>query len=168
MGSFTGGGTRRTPPKAACRVTPCPDGGATAEECFSAGEAGACVDIFQLYSRNGPRGGAAGSALAIGRRMSDHQKSDSGKGIPPSGEGTTAETPAHDPRLIPGGSFDAAKTPVGMNAVDREDLPSYGKATDQVDYKDTPETDAQRPPHPEEPGSPASTAGSPGIPRGSR
>jgi hypothetical protein len=96
--------------------------------------------------------------------MSDHQKSDSGKGVPPSGEGTTAETPVHDPRLIPGGSLANARTPIGMNAVDREDLPSYGKSMDQLDYKDTPETDAQRPPHPEEPGSTTSTVGSPGIP----
>src|SRR3954470_7108393 len=100
--------------------------------------------------------------------MADHAKGDSGKGMPANAEGNSAQEQVHDPRLIPGGSFDAAKTPVGMNAVDREDLPSYGKPTDQVDYKDTPETDAQRPPHPEEPGSPASTAGSPGIPRGSR
>ena len=100
--------------------------------------------------------------------MSEHQKSDSGKGIPPAGEGSTAEPQVHDARLIPGGSLEAAKTPVGMNAVDREDLPSYGKSTDQLDYKDTPETDAERPAHPEEPGSPTSTAGAPGIPRGSR
>jgi hypothetical protein len=95
--------------------------------------------------------------------MADHQKSDSGKGIPDSAKGTTAETQAHDPRLIPGGSFENANTPIGMNAVDREDLPSYGQS--HVDYKDTPETDAERPPHPEEPGSPISTANAPGVPR---
>ncbi len=40
-----------------------------------------------------------------------------------------------DPRLIPGGSFDA--TPIGMNAVDREDLPSYG-VMDVMNRKDMP------------------------------
>jgi hypothetical protein len=100
--------------------------------------------------------------------MTDHAKGDSGKGMPATAEGNTAQEQVHDPRLIPGGSLDQAKTPIGMNAVDREDLPSYGKSTDQVDYKDTPETDAQRPPLAEEPGSAASTANAPGVPRGSR
>jgi len=100
--------------------------------------------------------------------MAEHQKSDSGKGIPPTAPGNTAEEQAHDSRLIPGGSLENANTPIGMNAVDREDLPSYGKATDQLDYKDTPRTDAERPAHPEEPGSATSTANAPGIPRASR
>jgi hypothetical protein len=97
--------------------------------------------------------------------MADHQKHDSGKGIPQSGEGQTTEPQVRDSRLIPGGSLHNAATPIGVNAVDREDLPSYGKSTAQLDYKDTPETDAERPPHPEEPGSATSTANSPGIPR---
>jgi hypothetical protein len=100
--------------------------------------------------------------------MSDHQKSDSGRGIPPSGEGTTTEAQTHDTRVIPGGSLESAKTPIGMNAVDRRDLPSGGKASGQLDSKDTPETDGERPPHPEEPGSPALGTGASGIPRDRR
>lgn len=88
--------------------------------------------------------------------MSDHKKSDDGKGVTPIAEGTTAEPQASDPRLIPGGSFRSAARPIGMNAVDREDLPSYGKSTDQVDYKDTPRNDAERPSHPPQPDAGAS------------
>jgi len=87
---------------------------------------------------------------------SDHKKSDDGKGIPPGAEGATAEPQAHDPRLIPGGSFRAAATPIGMNGVDRNDMPSFGKSTDQVDYKDTPRNDAERPAHPPQPDADAS------------
>jgi hypothetical protein len=42
-----------------------------------------------------------------------------------------------DPRLIPGGSFDA--TPIGMNAFDREDLPSGGVAIPAVNASDDPD-----------------------------
>jgi hypothetical protein len=42
-----------------------------------------------------------------------------------------------DPRLIPGGSFDA--TPIGMNAFDREDLPSGGVAIPAVNETDDPD-----------------------------
>jgi hypothetical protein len=42
-----------------------------------------------------------------------------------------------DPRLIPGGSFDA--TPIGMNAFDREDLPSRGVAFPAVNETDDPD-----------------------------
>jgi len=85
--------------------------------------------------------------------MAEHQKHDSGKGIPASGEGKTTEPHVHDSRLIPGGSLQNARTPVGMNAFDR------------LDYEDTPETDAERPAHAEEPGGATSTATAPGIPR---
>jgi hypothetical protein len=88
--------------------------------------------------------------------MNEHKKSDDGKGVTPTAEGTTAEPQAHDPRLIPGGSFRSAARPIGMNAVDREDLPSYGRSTAQVDYKDTPRTDAERPAHPPQPDADAS------------
>ena len=50
-----------------------------------------------------------------------------------------AQGPAHDSRLIPGGSLDNAKTAIGMNAVDRDDLPFYANSTDQVDSNETPE-----------------------------
>ncbi len=78
-------------------------------------------------------------------------KGDDGRGQPSSAEVKTTEPQPADPRLIPGGSFRAAATPIGMNAVDREDLPSYGKAGAQLDNKDTPRSDAERPPHPPEP-----------------
>ncbi|HYT65555.1 MAG TPA: hypothetical protein VEL51_04015 [Vicinamibacterales bacterium] len=83
--------------------------------------------------------------------MSDDKESDGGKGVPPGAEKVTAEPQAADPRLIPGGSFRAARTAIGMDAVDREDLPSGGRPILPTDYKDTPRTDAERPPHPPEP-----------------
>jgi hypothetical protein len=100
--------------------------------------------------------------------MADHLKHDSGKGIPASGEGNTSQPQVPDARLIPGGSLDNAATPIGMNAVDREDLPSYGKATAQVDYRDTPESGADRPARSEEPGTATSTANGPGVPRSTK
>jgi hypothetical protein len=48
-------------------------------------------------------------------------KHEDGKGIPPSGEGKTAETSTGDSRLFPGGSADAADTPVGMSGLDKEE-----------------------------------------------
>jgi hypothetical protein len=74
-------------------------------------------------------------------------KGDDGRGQPPGAEAKTVEPQAADPRLITGGSFRAARTPIGMNAIDRADMPSFGESTDQLDYKDTPETGAGRPPH---------------------
>jgi hypothetical protein len=97
--------------------------------------------------------------------MADHAKADSGKGIPGTAHGNTAQEQVHDPRLIPGGSLENAKTPIGMNAVDREDLASYGKSTDQTDDKDTPGSDDESPAHPEEPERPISAANAPGTPR---
>jgi hypothetical protein len=67
------------------------------------------------------------------------KKNDDGRGVPSSGEGTTAEPPPWDHRLLPGGSIEDAARPIGMNAVDRDMLPSHGKSTEQVDYKDTPD-----------------------------
>ena len=55
-----------------------------------------------------------------------------------------------DRRLIPGGRLDAP--PIGVNAFDRDDLPSGGVAIPALNYGDTPETDADRPEHPPEPG----------------
>jgi hypothetical protein len=93
--------------------------------------------------------------------MDDHAKSGAGKGMPPSSRGTTSEEQVHDSRLIPGGSFQNANTPIGMNAVDREDLPSYAEAG----RADTAEATAERQGHPGEPGIPASAANAPGTPR---
>jgi hypothetical protein len=42
-------------------------------------------------------------------------------------------------RMLPGGSLQDAKRAVGMNAVDRDMLPSYGVASEQVDYTDSPD-----------------------------
>ena len=42
-----------------------------------------------------------------------------------------------DPRLIPGGSF--AAPPIGINAFDREDLPSGGVAIPAVNKSDDPD-----------------------------
>jgi hypothetical protein len=67
------------------------------------------------------------------------KKNDDGRGVPASGEGTTTEPAAWDNRLLPGGSIADAARPIGMNAVDRDMLPSHGKSTDQVDSKDTPD-----------------------------
>jgi hypothetical protein len=37
-----------------------------------------------------------------------------------------------DDRMLPGGSLEDAKRAVGMNAVDREMLPSQGRPADQL------------------------------------
>ncbi len=49
-------------------------------------------------------------------------KSDEGKGLSPAGESKTAETRTGDPRLFPGGSPDAARIPIGMNAIDKDQI----------------------------------------------
>jgi hypothetical protein len=43
-------------------------------------------------------------------------KSEEGKGVPPAAE----PPPTRDPRLFPGGSLDAAKLHIGVNAIDRD------------------------------------------------
>ena len=45
-------------------------------------------------------------------------KSEDGKGVPPAGESKAAETRTWDSRLFPGGSPEAAKTHIGVNAAD--------------------------------------------------
>lgn len=47
-------------------------------------------------------------------------KSEDGKGIPPAGEQKTAVTRTGDPRLFPGGSAEAARLHVGVNALDKD------------------------------------------------
>jgi hypothetical protein len=49
-------------------------------------------------------------------------KSDDGKGVPPVGASRTAEAPARDSRLFPGGSPEAAKTHIGVNAGDLDTM----------------------------------------------
>ena len=59
------------------------------------------------------------------------QKSSKGgesQAAPPAPDNTIAEAPARDARLIPGGSIDAARTHIGVNAFDRDDLPSGGRS----------------------------------------
>jgi hypothetical protein len=63
---------------------------------------------------------------------------DDGRGAPASAENrTVVQGRSRQNRLIPGGSLDAAKTPIGMNAVDRDMLPSYG-VVDWAHADDTP------------------------------
>ena len=57
--------------------------------------------------------------------------------MPSAAPGQTAEPQVHDRRLIPGGSLESANTAIGMNAVDRDDLPSYGLPMDRSYYKTT-------------------------------
>ena len=54
------------------------------------------------------------------RGMADEKtsKTEAGKAVPPAGGQATAETRTWDPRLFPGGSLEAAKTHIGVNAVD--------------------------------------------------
>lgn len=53
--------------------------------------------------------------------------------------------PKLDGRLLPGGSFEAAKKPIGINAVDRDMLPSGGLSTGQTRYQDSPSEPDPRP-----------------------
>ena len=45
-------------------------------------------------------------------------KGDDGRGQPATAEQKTTEEPKRDNRLIPGGSMKAARTPIGVNAMD--------------------------------------------------
>lgn len=56
--------------------------------------------------------------------MAESPRADDGRGSPAGSHGKTTTPEPHDPRLIPGGSFDAPD--IGMSAMDREDLPSHG------------------------------------------
>lgn len=58
---------------------------------------------------------------------------------PKAADEKTAPPRPSDPRLIPGGYFDAPD--IGVNAFDRDDLPSYGRgdiATGRVQRRDVP------------------------------
>jgi hypothetical protein len=68
--------------------------------------------------------------------MADSPRADDGKGAPKDSAEKTAEAPARDLRLFPGGRIDAP--PVGVTAVDREDLPSFGLSP-SLDYQDSPD-----------------------------
>jgi hypothetical protein len=69
--------------------------------------------------------------------MAESPKADDGKGVPAAGnadlkgKGAEPAPPVLKPylaRMIPGGSFEAARTPIGMNAITRDELPSRGQA----------------------------------------
>ena len=69
--------------------------------------------------------------------MTETKKSDDGKGIPPPAEGATTEPQASDPRLIPGGSFRAARQQLGMTAMTHyKERP--GPKADLPDLSETP------------------------------
>ena len=72
--------------------------------------------------------------------MADSPRADDGKGAPNTSAGTTAETPVRDFRLFPGGRIDAP--PVGVNAFDRDDLPSNG-VSPTLDYRDSPDDEGR-------------------------
>jgi hypothetical protein len=52
-------------------------------------------------------------------------KGEDGRGIPAGGEQKTVEPPPRDARLIPGGSFKAARLHIGVNAMDKAALPGF-------------------------------------------
>ena len=68
---------------------------------------------------------SAGVTLASAVRMAEEKsaKSDDGRGMPAGSEQKTVEPQPGDPRLIPGGSFKAARIHIGVNAVEKEDVP---------------------------------------------
>ena len=68
--------------------------------------------------------------------MPESPRADDGKGAPKNSADTTAEPPKRDLRLFPGGRVEAPA--VGVNAVDRDDLPSYGLSPG-TDYTDSPD-----------------------------
>jgi hypothetical protein len=69
--------------------------------------------------------------------MSGEKKSADGRGVPPGAEGATAEPKPQDARMIPGGSFAAARRPVGVNAMDHYEEAPVIKA-DLPDLSETP------------------------------
>jgi hypothetical protein len=53
---------------------------------------------------------------------------------------SSTDEPRHrNERMFPGGSLDDAKRAVGMNAVDRDMLPSRGMSPQQTDFADSPD-----------------------------
>jgi hypothetical protein len=62
-------------------------------------------------------------ALAVNMAEEKSAKGDDGRGIPAAGEQKTVDPQPSDSRMIPGGSFKAARIHIGVNAVDKEELP---------------------------------------------
>jgi hypothetical protein len=71
--------------------------------------------------------------------MADDNKSEDGRGALKSGEGVTMAPRPLAGRNIPGGSMEAAALPIGMNAIDRDMLPSGGFSTGQQWFQDSPD-----------------------------
>jgi len=69
--------------------------------------------------------------------MADDKKSDDGKGIPAGAPGATTEQKPADARMIPGGSFAAARRPNGVSAMDHYTQQPVIKA-DLPDLSETP------------------------------
>ena len=69
--------------------------------------------------------------------MTETKKSDDGRGIPPQAVGTTAEPQVSDRRLIPGGSFGAARKQIGMTGMDHY-IDRPGPKADLPDLSETP------------------------------
>ena len=64
-------------------------------------------------------------------------KGDDGRGQPAAAEQKTVEEPKRDNRLIPGGSMKAARTPIGVSAMDHYTVQPSIKA-DLPDLSDIP------------------------------
>jgi hypothetical protein len=64
-------------------------------------------------------------------------KGDDGRGQPVTAEQKTTEPAPADARLVPGGSFKAARTPIGVNAMHHYTEPPAMKA-DLPDLSETP------------------------------
>jgi hypothetical protein len=71
--------------------------------------------------------------------MTEDKKSDDGRGTPKTGDGVTTTPRPLEGRNIPGGSMEAASRPVGINAVDRDMLPSHGFSSGEQWFQDSPE-----------------------------
>ncbi len=70
---------------------------------------------------------------------------DEGRGTPAGSDQKTTVGRSREGRLLPGGSIEAAKRPIGINAIDRDQFPSYGLRSEQLRIADTPEEPEPRP-----------------------
>jgi hypothetical protein len=76
--------------------------------------------------------------------MAEDKKSDDGRGTPATGEGVTTAPRSLEGRNLPGGSMEAAARPIGINAVDRDMLPSRGLSHGEEWFQDSPEEPSLR------------------------
>jgi hypothetical protein len=66
-----------------------------------------------------PRRRASSLQVRCGMTEQKSSKGDDGRGQPAAAEQKTVEEPKRDNRLIPGGSMKAARTPIGVNAMEK-------------------------------------------------